>query len=93
MTRYDEYLRRAKAKWGGVLDLHNLCPKFIDAFNTQERIRVKAYGQIMTGTVGITTGWGPAFLLMRNSRALSSSEVLSDVYEFTTEKVGYGGDK
>lgn len=94
MTRYEEFVERAKSKWGGdKLDLHYLCPKFVDAFNTQERIRVKAYGCVMTGTVGVTTGCAPAFLLMRTSRSLGSSEVLSEAHEFTDEKVGYGGNK
>lgn len=30
-----------------------------------------------TGTVGITTGWHPAFLLMSRSSAMGSSDVLS----------------
>jgi hypothetical protein len=46
------------------------------AFETGERIAVLVDGEVLTGTVSVTIGWRPAFLLMRTSRALGSSDVL-----------------
>ena len=48
-----------------------LAPEFIPYFNSQQRIKVQfEYGGIKTGTVGITAGWKPCFLLMLTGRSL-----------------------
>jgi hypothetical protein len=55
-----------------------LAPQFIPYFNSQQRIRVKfQYGLVLTGRVGVTSGWVPVFLLMRTSRSIGSEWTLS----------------
>lgn len=80
--------REHGSKW----DPSDLSMKFVKAFNTGERIRVKMYGEVMTGTVGVTTGWKPVFLLMRRSNAIGSSYLLTHEVSFTDEKIARKGN-
>ena len=88
---YSDYLNRAHAKYEKFSD-QDLDPKFIPAYNDRHRIRVKfPDGRVLTGRVGITTGWQPVFLLLKNSRSISSGDLLTRDVIFTTEKVNYRG--
>jgi hypothetical protein len=58
-----------------------LAPQFAAYLGTDQRIRVQTTypnGETWTrtGTVGVTTGWRPAFLLMRRRTDHGSSDVL-----------------
>lgn len=87
------YLARKKAEYGDKFDPSKLSKKFIPFYESQQRIKVKWYDEILTGTVGITTGWVPVFLLMRTKRSHGSPYVLSDKNEIigraVKERVSY----
>jgi hypothetical protein len=77
---YQAFLARGKAKYGEKFDASNLAPQF-KAHYHGGRIKVRTiYGDEevweRTGTVGVTTGWKPAFLLMHRSSDHGSSDVL-----------------
>lgn len=76
---YDDYLRRARLQHGTKFSEAGLAKQFIPFFINQERIKIEtSSGTVLTGTIGVTTGWGPCFLLMRTSRAIGSPWTLSD---------------
>ena len=76
-TKYDSYISRQKTKWGSKFSASDLAKQFIPAYNSSQRIRVKfSTGEVLSGTVGVTTGWKPAFLLMLTSRSIGSSWIL-----------------
>lgn len=76
VTRYDEYLARKRKELGSTFDMSGLAEQFIPYFNNQERIKVDTGFGHVTGTVGVTTGWKPLFLLMRTARSRGSSITL-----------------
>jgi hypothetical protein len=77
---YEDFIERAKRLWGDKFDDSDLAPQFIPYFGTGQRIKIAGprgvNGGEITGTVGVTTGWKPVFLLMRTSRSIGSSETL-----------------
>ena len=66
------------------VDRSDLAPAFRRYYESGERIRVafvtldgsEVYEEL-TGTVGKTTGWRPAYLLMRTARSIGSPYLLS----------------
>lgn len=76
MSKYTDYITRKRAEYGERFDPSDLDPRFIPYFNSGERVRVSTRGLTLTGTVGVTTGWRPAFLLMRRRTDRGSSWVL-----------------
>ena len=46
--------------------------KFVPYYGSDERIKVKYGDEVITGTVGVTTGWKPVFLLMLRSDSVGS---------------------
>lgn len=74
---YTRWIARKKATHANFDD-STLAKGFIRYFNSGERIRVASpTGEwTRTGTVGVTTGWRPAFLLMHRSSDSGSSDVL-----------------
>lgn len=77
MSRYESFLARKRAEYGDKFDPSDLDPRFIDAFNTGRRIALNTWGERKTGTVGVTTGWKPVFLLMARRNCIGSSWTLS----------------
>lgn len=77
MTEIEQYVQRAKREHGEQFDPSTLAPKFAPFLRTGQRIRVQTGEFIRTGTVGVTTGWRPAFLLMHRSSDHGSWDVLS----------------
>ena len=82
MTRFEEYCERKRAEYGDRF-VAPTGEQFINAFNRGQAYRIKVrtdYGdgevRERWGFVGITTGWQPAFLLMRSTRSVGSSDVL-----------------
>jgi hypothetical protein len=75
MTRnYREFIERKQREYGEKFDPSDLNPAFVRYFESGERVKVKDYGEnVVTGTIGVTTGWNPCFLLMRRSNAINSS--------------------
>lgn len=79
MSLFENYVGTKKAEFGTKFDGSDLCPKFIPYFNNQKRIKIKfSYGEVKSGTVGITTGWKPCFLLMLTKRSRGSAYTLSE---------------
>jgi hypothetical protein len=77
--KFGEFLSRKKEEYGSKFDSSDLSQKFVSSYNSGERVKVKfRYGETKTGTVGVTTGWKPVFLLMLTSRSRGSSHTLSD---------------
>ncbi len=81
MTEFDQYLQRGRAQHGDRFNPAGLVPQFRPYFRTGTRIKVRTvyasgYEYIRTGTVGVTTGWMPAFLLMHRRTSVGSSDVL-----------------
>ena len=63
-------------------DNRDLSQKFMKAFENQNRIKVKfPCGTVKSGTVCVTTGWKPCFMLMLTSRSTGSSWLLNDKCE------------
>lgn len=76
------YLTRKRREHGAKFDASSLAPQFIPYYESGQRIEVTRTfpsGEAWTrrGTVGITTGWRPAFLLMSRVSAHGSSDLLS----------------
>lgn len=90
--RYDDYLTLARRQYGARFSSHQLDARFVPYFNSGERIKVECtYGddtETATGTIGVTSGWVPVFLLMRSSRAHGSSYVLGPEHRIIGRKVG-----
>lgn len=78
-TEYELYLARKRREYGDRFVPPD-APQFVRYFQGP-RIKVRTTypsGETYerTGTVSITTGWKPAFLLMRRSNAFGSSDLL-----------------
>lgn len=76
-----QYVARKRREHGDKFTTAALPAKFIPFYESGQRIEVTrtyANGEKYTrrGTVGITTGWQPAFLLMRTTRSMGSSDLL-----------------
>jgi hypothetical protein len=80
MTRnFNDFLNRKHAEYADKFDDSDLSKQFVPYYNNQKRIKVQFYGEeIKTGTVGVTTGWKPTFLLMLRKNSSGSSYLLSD---------------
>lgn len=79
MNPFKEYLERKKSvkEYGNEFDSSDLDRRFAGYYGTKIRLKIKTYGHIMYGTVGVTAGWKPSFILMANSRSQGSSAVLN----------------
>ena len=75
-----EYAKTKKCNGKNVLiDYSDIAKKFIPYYESQKRIKVKfSYGETKGGTIGMTTGWKPVFILMLTSRSIGSSYILTD---------------
>lgn len=76
MRSYDDYLGTKRDQFGDKFDPSALAQEFVPYFESGERIRVVDGEHVRTGTIGVTTGWRPAFLLMHRSSDDGSSDVL-----------------
>lgn len=93
MSEYTEYVSRQQVRYPGKFSESDLPAKFRPFLRSGQRIRVsRVYSPdetyTRTGTVGVTTGHKPAFLLMRRASDHGSSDVLSD--KDTITHVQYG---
>jgi len=78
MTKYEEYLARGRAKHGERFNPPAPTGEFVDAFNSGERVTVQfGYGETKRGTIGITSGWMPCFLLMLRRDSIGSTYTIS----------------
>lgn len=91
-TRFEDYCARQRAQFGDKFSPPNN-PQFIAAFNNGNTYRVRVLTKypggdefLRWGFLGITTGWSPAFLLMRQRGQHGSSDVLSDRDQIVASK-------
>lgn len=86
--RWKDLLNRRRAEYGDKFDSSELAEKWVPGYCTGERVRVRfPWGEVKTGTVGVTTGWRPAFILILTRRSLGSSLILDNSVVFTSDKV------
>ena len=90
MSKYNDYVQRGRKQHAEKFSEAGLARNFIGAFDSGERVTVafcdgegKVIG-VERGTVGVTTGWIPTFLLMRRSSDIGSSYTLSTKDRITT---------
>lgn len=77
---WQSWLREKEGRWGASWDPSDLAPQFIPYFRTDRRIGVlmnRMKMGVIRGRVGVTTGWRPAFILLRTKRSMDSPWVLS----------------
>jgi hypothetical protein len=76
---FSDFLKRKKQEYGSKFDPSDLVKDFIPYYENGKRIKVDMYieGKVVSGTVGVTMGWKPAFLLMRTSRSVGSTYILT----------------
>lgn len=78
-TPYERFLRRLQRNHPAKWDTSDLAVKFIHFYNSGERIKVRTRsGDIEFGTVGVTTGWKPIWLLIHRSNHDGSSTTLTN---------------
>jgi len=62
-----------------LIDYSQISQQFVPFYENGKRIKVKfSYGEIKSGTVGMTSGWKPVFILMLRSNSIGSSYILAD---------------
>lgn len=89
MSTYSEYVTGKRREFGERFREPAGADHFGPYLHTGERVRVRfAYGREATGTIGVTTGWGPVFLLMRRCTSIGSSDTLGDQDRIVARQVG-----
>lgn len=80
MSKYSDFLQRKQREYGKKFDASGLNPEFIPHFNSGDRVEITdtKYNYTRRGTIGITTGWKPCFLIMSRSNSRSSSDCISE---------------
>lgn len=79
MRNYHDFVNRQRRQFGPSFVEPVGAEHFGPFLHTGQRVRVRfAYGEELTGTIGVTTGFQPAFLLMRTSRSLGSPYTLGE---------------
>ena len=91
MNNFTDLVNRRTAQYGDKFDVSDLDKRFIAYYQNGQRIKVETCGMVMTGTVGVTTGWKPAFLLMRTSRSMTSSWILGTESKLLSVQASYKG--
>lgn len=76
MSRYQDFLKRAKQAHGDKFDDSQLCGIYVLPYENGNRIEVMFDGVKKRGYVGITTGWRPLFILLLTRRSIGSSWIL-----------------
>lgn len=80
-------IQRRIDQFGDEFSLSNLASKFIPYFNNGKRIKVRlSTGEVKFGTVGVTGGFRPCFLLMRRRTDLGSTISLAENDEILAEQ-------
>lgn len=75
----NDLLTRGQQTHGIKFSPEDLSEKFVPYYNSGQRIEVEfPDGTIKRGTVGVTTGWKPIFILMLTKRSRGSSWSLHD---------------
>ena len=88
MTTYQDFITRAQREHGDRFDPLSLAPQFIPYLNSGQRIKVRTGDHVRTGTVGVTSGWVPVFLLMHRSSDSGSWDTLGPEDEIVAVQHG-----
>ena len=81
-SAFEEYCTKGRRQYGAKFDPSGLADKYVGYYNSGERITVgfvDGDGQVFevkTGTVGVTGGHKPSFMLMLTKRSTGSSYLL-----------------
>lgn len=51
MSKYEAYIQRARHRWGDKFTDSDLDPRFVRYYNTGERIKVRMWGEEITGAM------------------------------------------
>jgi hypothetical protein len=70
---YQELITRKQREHGAKFDTSDLNQEFIKHYESGERVTVNFGYEKKRGTIGVTTGWKPCFLLMLRSNSRGSS--------------------
>jgi len=84
MTNYEDFISRKQKEYGEKFDPSDLDARFIEFFNSQDRIKVQSQDyvdDVHYGIVGVTTGWKPCFLLIHDYRCQGSGSLLDSNYK------------
>ncbi len=73
MRNYQELITRKQQEHGNKFDASDLNQEFVKHYNSGERITVDFGYEKKRGTIGVTTGWKPCFLLMLRRDSQGSS--------------------
>lgn len=77
MRSFQSYIESKRREYGDKFDASDLARQFVPYFESGQRVKVDlGNDEILTGTIGVTTGWRPCFLLMRTSRSIGSTWTL-----------------
>jgi hypothetical protein len=87
-NKFEDLIYRKGTEHGAKFSIEDLADKFIPYYNSGERIKVRVGSSIYHGTVGVTTGWKPCFLLMTRRTAIGSSICLDPCDEVLAVKRG-----
>lgn len=86
-SSFEQYCEGKKRQYGELFSTKNLAQQFAPYLHTNTRLKVKdEHGKIHFGSVGITTGWAPVFLLMHSKRCIGSSFVLDKEHKILAYK-------
>lgn len=91
ITPFEQRLIRGQREHGDKFATDDLHARFIPYYNSGQRIKVRYGGEdgpTITGVVSTTTGWKPAFILMRRSNDHGSSWVLTERDEIIAVQFG-----
>lgn len=79
ISTYELLKVKKHCQYGDKFDESELAEKFKPYYATEKRIKVQfSYGEVKSGTIGVTSGWKPVFLLMLRKDSKGSSYTLSD---------------
>ncbi len=90
MASYDAYLRSKQQQFGDRFTPVDLDQRFVTYFENGQRIRVRldVFDKEVTGTVSVTTGWKPCFLLMHRASDHGSVYLLGPEDVITAVQIG-----
>lgn len=72
-----QYLDAKHREVGDKFDTSEIAPEFFRYYGTGIRLEVTGPSGVRRGTVGVTSGWRPMFLLMHRKSDIGSSDVLT----------------
>jgi len=74
---FQDYLKRKQREYGKKFNTDKLAKQFIPYYESGERLKIKfASGDTKQGTIEITTGWNPFFILVLTKDSISSPWLL-----------------